>query len=141
MSTHLPTLLSRVAHALDAEMSARLRREGVSLVEFRVLMALRDAHPVGQGVTALARRCLLLQPTASKLLDRMQRHGLVERRHAGTDRRVVTVTATGHGSAVAERLAALGREEERRALAALPAPDFDGLRAACAAFLGEKGGC
>lgn len=138
LGTNVPTLLSRVAHALDMEMAARLRREGVSLVEFRVLMALRDAHPHGQRVTVLARRCLLQQPTASKLLDRMERYGLVDRKHGGTDRRVVTVVATGHGLAMAERLAALACEEERRARVALPALDFDGLRAVCAAYLGEK---
>ena len=141
MSTHLPTLLSRVAHALDADLAAQLRWHGVSLVEFRVLMALRDADPHGLPVTKLAERCLLQQPTASKLLDRMERYEWAVRNIGRPDRRVVMALATRQGLALAERLCAIACEEEQRARKALPALDFDGLRAVCAAYLGEKLGC
>jgi DNA-binding MarR family transcriptional regulator len=89
---------------LVREFAAVLRRHGVSIPMWRT-MATLFTEP-GQTVSALAAACLLQQPTMTKLLDRMEREGLVVRAQDAQDRRVVRITLTPEGQAKAADLAA-----------------------------------
>ena len=121
----LPDLLARASHTLVQGFAEELRERGASLPVWRVLAALH-ASP-GQTVTALAEACLLQQPTATKLLDRMARDGLVARAPDARDRRVVRVALTPEGEAKAAELVAAAERYEAGVLARHPRAE--GIRA------------
>jgi MarR family transcriptional regulator, organic hydroperoxide resistance regulator len=114
----LADLLARASHAVVQGFAQELRRQGASLPAWRVMAAL--SADSGPTVSALAEACLLQQPTMTKLLDRMARDGLVERKHDARDRRVVRVALTPEGRAVADRLVAAAERYEAGVLARHP---------------------
>jgi DNA-binding MarR family transcriptional regulator len=58
-------------------------------------------------------------PTASGTVERVERHGLVERRHRVDDRRVVECQLTVAGRELLEEIAGMHRDALRRALGVL----------------------
>jgi DNA-binding MarR family transcriptional regulator len=115
---YLLALLARASHAVSSEFHSRLRSRGVGVPEWRVLATLSDSE--GETVTAIADACLLQQPTATKVLDRMERDGMVRRRSDPRDRRLVRVALTQRGEAVAADLLTLARAHEAEVLARHP---------------------
>ena len=119
---YLLYLMARASHALSAEFHARLRRTGTSVPEWRVmatLSALDGGEAGGETVGALAAACLMQQPTMTKLLDRMERAGLVARDADARDRRRVTVRLTATGRDRVAGLIAAARAHEAEAMARL----------------------
>lgn len=130
---------ARIAHELHEGFAPVLRRARVSTPYFRVLTTLRDAPPGGETVSGLADLCLLMQPTMTKLVDRMERDGLAVRRMDPRDRRVVRVTLTVGGMLAADRFAALAERHEREVLERFPALAGAGLPDVLAAMVGRDG--
>lgn len=69
--------------------------EGLSLPQYHLLVALRDADELTVGV--LAEAAGVAAPTATRMLDCLARDGYVERRHSEEDRRSVLVSLTPAG--------------------------------------------
>jgi DNA-binding MarR family transcriptional regulator len=115
---YLLSLLARASHAVSAEFHERLRAHGVSVPEWRVLATLHGGQ--GETVTVLAEACLLQQPTMTKVLDRMERTGLVYRLQGGADRRLVRILPTPRGEAMGAELLAAARAHEAEVLARHP---------------------
>jgi MarR family transcriptional regulator, organic hydroperoxide resistance regulator len=69
--------------------------EGLSVPQYHLLEALRDADELTVGV--LAEAAGVAPPTATRMLDCLARDGYVERRHSETDRRSVLVSLTPSG--------------------------------------------
>jgi DNA-binding MarR family transcriptional regulator len=94
-----------VAEALPARVAVLtrlfLRRTGISRVEAGVLGAVA-AGP--QRITELAEREGCTQPGITRLVDRLQARGWVERESQPGDGRVVLVALTADGRTVADRL-------------------------------------
>ena len=132
---YLLYLLARASHELSAEFHARLRRLGVSVGEWRVLATLsgprgeRGGEGGGETVGALAAACLMQQPTMTKLLDRMERAGLVARVGDAGDRRRVTVVITETGRLRVAGMLEAARAHEAEAMARL-GPVGEELKAA-----------
>lgn len=84
---------ARVLHQLDKELTDAT---GLSLAWYDVLVQLQEAGTsVRMGDLA---RSLLISPSAgTRLIDRMERHGLVEREPCATDRRVTFVKLSAAG--------------------------------------------
>lgn len=99
---YLPYLLARASHLVSARHHARLAQRGVPVPVWRVLATFFDGEPVTVG--ELAARCLLKQPTLTRLIDRMERDGLVRRLPVAGDRRKVAVAITAAGRAYAAPL-------------------------------------
>jgi DNA-binding MarR family transcriptional regulator len=84
---------------------ARIAREAgageLTLSQYQLLSALAEVpeRPVGE----LAEAAAVAPPTATRMLDGLERSGIVERRHSTTDRRVVIVRLTGKGRRLVER--------------------------------------
>ena len=121
----LADLLARAAHAVVQGFAAELRRRGASLPVWRVLAALL-AQP-DETVTHLAEASLLLQPTMTKLLDRMVQDGLVARAQDARDRRIVRLALTRDGEAKAAELVAVAERHEAEVLARHP--QAEGIKA------------
>lgn len=114
---YLLSLLARASHAVSSEFHDRLRARGVTVPVWRVLATLSGGP---ETVTALADACLLQQPTMTKVLDRMEREGLVRRQQDGRDRRLVRVSLAPRGEAMVGELLAAARAHEAEVVARHP---------------------
>lgn len=121
---YLLYLLARASDEVSAEFHERLRKHGLQVAEWRVLATLSDGD--GMRLGDLAAAALQRQPTMTKIIDRMERAGLVERRAGTDDRRQVRIHITPTGrrrvaaalkdakSHEAEVLSRYGTEESAR---------------------------
>jgi MarR family transcriptional regulator, organic hydroperoxide resistance regulator len=91
----LPAHFHRITNLLNARLLERLRVHGMTVQRWRVLMALitRD----GRTVSDLVEYTIIAQPVLSRIIDQMERDGLVTRRTARRDSRVIEVYLTPHG--------------------------------------------
>ena len=74
--------------------------EGLSLPQYHLLEALRDEDELTVG--ELAEAAGVAPPTATRMLDCLERDGHVARRHSETDRRSVLVALTPSGRVALE---------------------------------------
>lgn len=114
---YLLSLLARASYVVSSEFHERLRARSVSVPVWRVLATLSGG---AETVTALAEACLLQQPTMTKVLDRMERDGLVRRQQDGRDRRLVRVSLTPRGEGMVGDLLAAARAHEAEVVARHP---------------------
>jgi DNA-binding MarR family transcriptional regulator len=68
---------------------------GLSLAQYQLLQPLRDADELTVGV--LAEGAGVAAPTATRMLDCLERDGRLTRRHSETDRRSVLIALTPSG--------------------------------------------
>jgi DNA-binding MarR family transcriptional regulator len=114
---YLLYLLARGSAAASRQFHSQLAGLGVAVPVWRVL-AVVQGHS-GIHVGPLAEAVLLKQPTLTRVLDRMERHGLVKRMVGSADRRKTRIGATAKGRRLAERLIKLARSHERELLTAI----------------------
>jgi DNA-binding MarR family transcriptional regulator len=125
---YLPHLLTLAAIATSRAFDHELRERGVSLPVWRVMAVLLERP--GETVTGLAKRCLLQQPTMTKLLDRMESDHVVQRSPDRQDHRIVRVSLTKEGTTLAATLVEAAKHHEAALLARHPqaAAVKEGLR-------------
>jgi DNA-binding MarR family transcriptional regulator len=115
----------------------RAREEGLTPQQHQALLAIRG-HPAYPKVTIgdVAERLQLRHVSASLLVDRCVRRGLLQRRQDPEDRRRVHTSLTDAGQEILDRLV----HESRRQMHALEASLFrDTLRDALQAYDGAAG--
>lgn len=111
---YLLYLMARASAALSAEFHGWLAARGVAVADWRILASL---HPdAALTVGELAAACLARQPTMTRMLDRLEAKGLVERLPDGEDRRRTRIRLTAAGGAAAAPLVAEARAHEARRL-------------------------
>ena len=91
----LPYLLNRVMGRMNQLLADRLKRHGISFQEWRVLLVLANKGP--RTIRTLSEDTIIPHSTLSRMLDRMQRDGLVVRAVSETDARTVKVAITAAG--------------------------------------------
>jgi DNA-binding MarR family transcriptional regulator len=111
---YLPALLAQASHLISSEFHLVARKHGFSVTEWRVMATLAGGLPVSIG--RLAQVTLAKQPTVTRLLDRMESQGHVERLPHDSDRRVTLVRITPQGTRTVEHLMTLARDHELRVL-------------------------
>jgi DNA-binding MarR family transcriptional regulator len=111
---YLPALLAQASHLISSEFHVVARRQGVSVSDWRVLASLAGGKPISIG--QLAQVAVIKQPTVTRLLDRMEAKGQVERLPHDSDRRVTLVRITPAGARTVAKLMELAREHEHRVL-------------------------
>jgi len=116
---------------------------GISLIHLEVLMTLEDAGPIPMG--QLAERLDVSMASATGIVSRMERLGLVARHHDDTDRRVVIVERTEAGVRLFDEIDERRRQALTRLLETLPEEALAGLlvghramHAARRAFMAER---
>ncbi len=92
---YLLYLLARASNDVSAQFHAQLRELGLQVPEWRVLATLSDGD--GRRLGELAAITLQHQPTMTKIVDRMEKSGLVVRRPGPSDRREVRIHITADG--------------------------------------------
>lgn len=117
--------LGRTADLLRDQFAAALKPHGISPTQYNVLRILRGAGPDGLPTLEIGHRMVTREPDVPRLIDRMEKAGLVERRRCTKDRRVVWCTLSDQGASllgtldpIAEslpvrQLAALGEDEQK----------------------------
>ncbi len=98
--------VSRTAAVLDHAFAELVRPYGVTPTQYNVLRILRGAGAGGLCRNEVRDRLVARVPDTSRLLDRLEEMGLVERERDSNDRRLVNTRITAQGQAVLERLEA-----------------------------------
>lgn len=114
VSNYLSYLLAQASHLVSTEFHAHLRRYGVAVPTWRVLATLSDGE--GKTVGEIARIGLYNQPTATKIIDRMEAEGLAERHRDPDDKRKTLVFITAAGEALVDELMVDAIAHENRVL-------------------------
>jgi len=89
--------LLRTADTLQSRVEAKLKEFGLTGTQYNALRILRGAGQDGIPCTDIAERMITRDPDVTRLLDRLEKRGLVERSRGKQDRRVIygKITAAG----------------------------------------------
>ena len=91
-----------------------LRPHGITTTQYNVLRILRGAEPDGLCRNELRDRMLTRMPDVTRLLDRMEEAGLVERTRDTEDRRMVSTRITKRATQLLATLDPLVADYEKR---------------------------
>lgn len=114
VDNYLAALLAQASALISTEFHAVVQASGFSVSEWRILATLMDSP--GMSIGGLAAVALTKQPTATRLLDRMEAKAYVERFAHETDRRITMVRITHQGRTIVTNLIVQAKEHERRVL-------------------------
>ena len=105
-SSHHEVLLNVLVAAdhVKSRFTRALRPRGISLTQYNVLRILRGAGDAGHSRCAIAERMLDHSPDVTRILDRLERAGLVRRSPGRADRRTSVARITPRGLAALEAL-------------------------------------
>jgi len=133
----------RLLHAADAmqrDMEKLLKPYELSPPQFNALRILRGAGPDGLPSGQVAERMITRDPDVTRLLDRLETRGLIERGRREEDRRVVVARIAGPGLALLKRLDAPVFRRHVRQFAALTPAELDSLTGLLARLCDRKRG-
>lgn len=111
--------VERTGDALREQFAAALKPHGISPTQYNVLRILRGAGPDGLPTLEIGHRMVTREPDVPRLIDRMEKAGLVVRRRCTKDRRVVWCALSEHGAALMHVLDPIAEQLPVRQLAAL----------------------
>lgn len=122
-SLHEEVLLAmnRTADQLSVPMNDILRAADLSSSQYNVLRILRGAGEHGLPCGEISQRMIRRDPDLTRLLDRLESRGLVERARGTADRRVVQAVITDAGLELLESLDNPIDRSLKEALAHVPA--------------------
>lgn len=103
----------------------RWHQGAISLIHLNVLNVLEVDGP--QSMSAVAEALDVSIASATGIVDRMEKRGLVERRHATDDRRVVEVHPTTQGLAVSREMESQMRSHMARVMDELTNEELEAL--------------
>jgi DNA-binding MarR family transcriptional regulator len=113
--------LWRAAHALSRRGEGLLKASDLSAAQYNILRILRGAGEKGLACREIAERLISRDPDITRLLDRLEAHGLIARAREIEDRRVVKTRITEEGLRLLAALDAPVQELHRRQLGRMPA--------------------
>jgi DNA-binding MarR family transcriptional regulator len=107
--------LLRTCELLSRGPAQVLKQEDVSSTQYNVLRILRGA-PEGLPCGEIANRMITRDPDITRLLDRLEKRGLIARCRESKDRRTVMTRITNKGLELLERLDEPVQQAHRREL-------------------------
>ncbi len=111
--------LQRLAADLGQQVAELLKPAGLSGAQYNVLRILRGAGDAGLACGEIADRMISKDPDVTRLLDRLEKRGLVTRGRESDDRRVVTTRITDEARALLAELEGPVAELHRQQLSGL----------------------
>jgi DNA-binding MarR family transcriptional regulator len=96
-NAELHIALLKVANRLSDDFGAIMKPVDLSLAQYNVLRILRGAGPEGASCGDVIQRLIRRDPDVTRLLDRLERRGLIERFRDPRDRRSVRAIITREG--------------------------------------------
>jgi DNA-binding MarR family transcriptional regulator len=110
--------------ALEDELFAR---HGLTPQQYNTLRLLRSQHPEKIQTLDLAARLVSRAPDITRLLDKLERRGLIDRDRPADNRRIVHIRITPVGIALLDELQEPIRDCHARQLGHLPTSDLRNL--------------
>ena len=89
--------LLRTSDALQTQVEAQLKEFGLTGTQYNALRILRGAGPEGLPCREIGERMITRDPDITRLLDRLEDRGFVQRTRAKHDRRVIYGKITADG--------------------------------------------
>lgn len=89
--------IARTAALLEHALTQALKPFDITPTQYNVLRILRGAGDIGLCRNEVGERLIRRVPDVTRLLDRMEDIGLIDRRRGGEDRRYVTTHITPKG--------------------------------------------
>jgi DNA-binding MarR family transcriptional regulator len=121
-------LVSRIFREIRHVLSRRLEGHGVTGPQYGVMMMLHHLHQI--SLTEIARHGPTRDtPTVCRIIDRLERRGLVRRDKDEADRRCLLIGLTPHGKTLAQACHSIGDELEQALVAGLSAREVQTLYA------------
>lgn len=118
--------LLRVLHEMPRQMPPKPAAD-LTLAQIRLLFLLKREGPLSMG--RIAEMFDLSSTAATGFVGRVERHGLIERRHREDDRRVVECGLTESGARFVDAMSGLRLDAIKSALEILTERELSGLRA------------
>lgn len=115
----------RTSDQLSFEVTQLLRPYGITQQQYNVLRILRGAGEAGLPCLEIGARMVTRVPDVTRLVDRMERSGLVSRERSDDDRRVVRIRITRTGLDLVDRLGEPIRELHRHQVDHLDAAEIE----------------
>ncbi len=94
----------RTSAALSIAFEREFRQYDITDSSYNVLRILRGSGPAGKLCSQVGRELVAQGPDVTRLIDRLERKGLCERRRSTTDRRAIWVVITAAGLDLVNRL-------------------------------------
>ena len=89
--------LLRTTDLLQEQFEQMIRPFNISMTQYNVLRILRGAEPDGRTCGEIGERMIAREPDVTRLLERMEKAGLIKRTRDSADRRVVLTRITSCG--------------------------------------------
>jgi DNA-binding MarR family transcriptional regulator len=89
--------LLRTTDVLHERFEQIIRPFNISMTQYNVLRILRGAEPDGRTCGEIGERMIAREPDVTRLLERMDKAGLIKRTRDSSDRRVVVTRITSAG--------------------------------------------
>ncbi|MGB2670146.1 MAG: MarR family transcriptional regulator [Candidatus Acidiferrum sp.] len=106
--------LQKTADALGLQAEQLFKPYGLTGTQYNVLRILRGAEPDGLPCSIIGDRMISHDPDMTRLLDRMEKRGLITRARQTNDRRVVKTRISPAGLALLKSLDQPVRELHKR---------------------------
>lgn len=120
---------TRLADALAANVGPLFAEYGLTMPQFNILRILYVQDPELEGLPtgSIRERLLVRGPDVTRLIDRIEKAGLVERVRSAEDRRVVNVRLTEAGTDLVEEIHEPLMQHNRELFATIPESDLEQL--------------
>ena len=105
------------ADSLSQEAELLIKAHNLTMAQYNVLRILRGAEPVGMLCRGISERMISRDPDMTRLLDRMEKRGLITRERQKDDRRVIMTRITSEGLVFLKELDQPVRELHKRQFA------------------------
>jgi DNA-binding MarR family transcriptional regulator len=96
--------LLRTTDVLQDRFEQAVRPFNISMTQYNVLRILRGAEPTGRTCSEIGERMIAREPDVTRLLERMEKAGLVKRSRDKEDRRVVVTRITPAGLKLLDKM-------------------------------------
>jgi DNA-binding MarR family transcriptional regulator len=119
--------LLRTADAVKRSLAQVIEPHGITPQQYNVLRILRGAGPDGLPTLSIGERMIEQTPGVTRLIDRLERKGLVGRTPCATDRRRVLCRMTSKGLDLLKELDEPVNRWDAQAVSVLPPSELDSL--------------
>ena len=117
----------RTADELSRRSAEALKPFGISSTQYNVLRILRGAGPRGLPCREIGTRMITHDPDVTRLLDRLEANGLIQRTRGEQDRRVITTRISEAGLRLLQDLDGIVDECLRSVTGSLAEPQLKTL--------------
>ena len=137
LETRVFVALLIAADRLSQQAEQLMKEHSLTGTQFNVLRILRGSEPAGLPCKGISDRMISHDPDMTRLLDRLEKRGLISRERQADDRRVVKTRITSAGLDILKKLDAPVLELHRKQFRNLGAPRLKHLATALEEIIPE----